>query len=51
MKSALSGVSSAGLCTTTLPAARAAAILVLDRISGKLKGVMAATTPTGSRSV
>ena len=29
MNSALSGVSSAGLCTTTLPAARAAAILVL----------------------
>ena len=51
MKSALSGVSSAGLWTTTLPAARAAAILVLDRMSGKLNGVMAATTPTGSRSV
>ena len=51
MKSALSGVSSAGLWTTALPAASAGAILVLDRISGKLKGVIAATTPSGSRSV
>ena len=51
MNSALSGVSSAGLWTTTLPAASAAAILVLDRINGKLKGVMAPTTPTGSRVV
>ena len=41
MNSALSGVSSAGLWTTTLPAASAAAILVLDRINGKLKGVPA----------
>jgi len=51
MNSALSGVSSAGLCTTVLPAARAAAILLLDRTSGKLNGVMAPTTPRGSRRV
>ena len=51
MNKALSGVSSAGLCTTTLPAASAGAILDVDRISGKLNGVMAATTPSGSRRV
>jgi hypothetical protein len=50
-RSAVSGVSSAGLCTTVLPAARAGASLLLDRISGKLNGVMAATTPIGSRRV
>ena len=51
MNSALSGVSSAGLCTTTLPAASAGAILEVDRISGKLNGVIAATAPSGSRLV
>jgi len=51
MNSADSGVSSAGLCTTTLPAASAGAIFELDRMSGKLNGVIAATTPSGSRRV
>ena len=45
------GVSSAGLCTTTFPAASAGAIFELVRISGKLNGVIAATTPNGSRRV
>ncbi len=48
---ALSGVSSAGLWTTVLPAARAGASFEPARISGKLKGVIAATTPSGSRLV
>ncbi|MDQ1129644.1 hypothetical protein QE381_001772 [Microbacterium sp. SORGH_AS 888] len=43
-----SGVSLAGLCTIVFPATSAGAIFELDRISGKLKGVMAATTPIGS---
>ncbi len=51
MNSALSEVSAAGLWTTVFPAASAGAIFVLDRTSGKLNGVMAATTPTGSRTV
>ncbi len=51
ISSALSEVSSAGLCTTVFPAASAAAIFVVDRISGKLNGVMAAITPSGSRRV
>ena len=51
IRSAVSGVSSAGLWTTVLPATRAGAILVVDRISGKLNGVIAATTPIGSRRV
>lgn len=49
--SAESGVSDAGLCTTQLPAASAGAILDTDRTSGKLNGVTAATTPSGSRRV
>lgn len=51
MYRALSGVSSAGLCTTVFPAARAGASFELERISGKLKGVIAATTPSGPRRV
>jgi hypothetical protein len=48
MMSALSGVSLAGLCTIVLPAMSAGAILLLERMSGKLNGVIAATTPIGS---
>ena len=42
---AVSGVRSAGLSTTVLPAARAGATLCATRLSGKLNGVIAATTP------
>ena len=49
MISADSGVSPAGLWTMVLPAMRAGAIFELDRISGKLNGVIATTTPSGSR--
>ena len=47
--SEVSGVSSAGLQTTVQPAARAGAILRAIMAAGKFQGVMAATTPTGSR--
>ena len=43
------GVSGAGLSTTVLPAARAGPSLARFRLSGKFHGVMAPTTPTGSR--
>lgn len=46
----VSGVSSAGLHTTVHPAARAGAILRAIMAAGKFHGVIAATTPTGSRS-
>ncbi len=49
--SAESGVCDAGLSTTAQPAARAGAILCATRFSGKLKGEIAATTPTGTRNV
>jgi hypothetical protein len=45
------GVRDAGLWITQLPAAKAGAILDADNRSGKLNGVIAATTPSGSRSV
>ena len=45
------GVSPAGLSTTELPAARAGPTLWQTRFKGKLKGAMAATTPTGTRMV
>lgn len=48
---AVSGVAGEGLWTTVLPAARAGAIFVIDSSSGKLNGVMAQTTPSGSRRV
>src|SRR4030095_16191407 len=48
--SEVSGVSSAGLHTTVQPAANAGAILRAIIAAGKFHGVMAATTPTGSRS-
>ena len=49
--SAESGVWPAGLSTTAQPAASAGAILCATRLSGKLNGLIAPTTPIGSRSV
>ena len=49
--SAESGVSVAGLSTTAFPAASAGPTLWQTRLSGKLKGLMAATTPHGTRIV
>ncbi len=39
----------AGLTTTLFPAASAAGILNIDRVIGKFHGVIAPTTPSGSR--
>ncbi len=47
----LSGVSSAGLTTKVQPQASAGAIFHMPIMSGKFHGTMAATTPTGSRTV
>ncbi|MEY9716568.1 hypothetical protein ABIF03_008710 [Bradyrhizobium elkanii] len=49
--SADSEVSSAGFITTVQPQARAGASFHMPIISGKFHGTMAATTPTGSRTV
>src|SRR5574342_614965 len=46
-----SGVFVAGFNTTVLPHASAGAIFHTASIIGKFHGVMAPTTPTGSRSV
>jgi hypothetical protein len=46
-----SGVSSAGLTTTELPAASAGAMFHEAMGSGKFHGAMMATTPKGSRKV
>ncbi len=46
-----SGVCDAGLSTTGQPAAIAGATLCATRLSGKLNGLIAPTTPTGSASV
>src|SRR5690606_28304049 len=43
------GVFEAGLSTTGQPAAMAGPTLWATRLSGKLKGVIAPTTPTGTR--
>lgn len=48
--SAVSGVASAGLTMTGQPAASAGAHLRVIIASGKFHGVIAATTPTGSRN-
>ena len=48
--SAVSGVSSAGLSTTVLPAASAGASFHAAIVSGKFHGVISATTPSGSRN-
>src|SRR6266511_2476785 len=45
------GVWLAGLSTTAQPAASAGAILCATRLSGKLNGLMAPTTPIGRRRV
>ena len=50
-RSAVSGVSSAGLRTTVLPAASAGAIFHEAIVSGKFQGTMSPTTPSGSRTV
>ena len=47
---ASSGVQGWGLRTTEHPTARAGMTFTMLSIKGKLKGVMAATTPTGSRT-
>ena len=45
------GVSEAGFSTTELPQASAGAIFRTGLTTGKFHGVMAATTPTGCRTV
>ena len=45
----VAGVSGAGLSTTVLPSASAGATTRKPSTTGKFHGVMAATTPTGSR--
>ena len=45
-----SGVSGDGLSTTELPSASAGATTRMPSTSGKFQGVIAATTPTGTRS-
>ena len=51
MRSALSGVSSAGLSTTVLPAASAGAKPHPAMAMGKFHGTMTPTTPRGSWKV
>ena len=48
---ALNGVSSAGLSTTVLPAARAGAKPQPAIVIGKFQGTITPTTPSGSRKV
>ena len=48
MRSALSGVSSAGLTTTVLPAASAGANPQAAIAMGKFHGTITPTTPSGS---
>ena len=50
MRKASRGVHGWGLSTTVQPAARAGATFTTLSMNGKLKGVMAPTTPTGSRN-
>ena len=51
MRTAVSGVSAAGLSTTQLPAASAGAHFQPTMIMGKFHGMIAPITPIGSRSV
>ncbi|MOA43022.1 hypothetical protein D3C78_1651310 [compost metagenome] len=44
-------VNSDGLITTVLPAARAGASFHVSSMSGEFQGVIATTTPSGSRLV
>src|SRR4030095_4430566 len=46
-----SGASSAAFSTSVLPAQRAGAILSAARMTGAFQGMMAPTTPIGSRRV
>ena len=46
---AVSGASGVGFKTTVFPATKAGANLCATRFKGKLKGVIATTTPAGSR--
>jgi hypothetical protein len=48
---AVSGLHSAGLCTTVQPAAKAGAIFQVANMNGMFHGVMAPTGPIGSRIV
>ena len=48
---ASSGVHGCGLRTTVQPTARAGATFTMLSMNGKLNGVMAATTPIGSRTM
>ena len=48
---AVSGLHSAGLCTTVHPAASAGAIFHVDSMKGVFHGVMIATGPRGWRNV
>src|SRR5262249_58071834 len=50
-RSDVRGVTEAGLRTTVFPRARAGAIFHIAWSSGKFHGVIAPTTPTGSRGV
>ena len=50
-RSAVSGVSSAGLSTTVLPAASAGPSFQAAITSGKFQGTISPTTPSGSRTV
>src|SRR6266404_1907961 len=47
MRTAVAGVSEAGLKTTVLPATRAGAIFQTGIATGKFQGVTQATTPSG----
>jgi hypothetical protein len=51
MSIASSGVHGCGLSTTVQPTASAGAVFTTLSMNGKLNGVMAATTPTGSRMI
>src|ERR1700728_789500 len=51
MKNASSGGQGWGLSTTVQPAASAGATLTVFSMNGKLNGVIAPTTPTGSRAI
>ncbi len=48
---AVSGLHSAGLCTTVQPAASAGAIFHVESMNGVFHGVITPTGPIGSRSV
>ena len=47
----MNGVVSAGLATTVLPARKAGPSLLHSSVVGKFHGTIAATTPSGRRSV